>query len=79
MSGPQQLIKMANDIALFFESEPDHASAVDGVAAHIRRYWEPRMRRNIHAHLDAGGEGLSPIARDAIQQLVDPERAAPAA
>ena len=38
------LIDMANRIGEFFDSMPDHAEAVDSVADHIRRFWEPRMR-----------------------------------
>lgn len=70
------LVKMANDISDYFRSEPDHALAVSEVARHIRRYWEPRMRNKIYAHLDAGGEGLSDLARAAVRQLADRERAA---
>jgi len=76
MSGVEQLVKMANDIAAFFRSEPDHATAVAGVAAHIRRYWEPRMRRQIHAHLAAGGAGLDALAREAIAELAREDPAA---
>ncbi|GAA0717557.1 formate dehydrogenase subunit delta [Dokdonella soli] len=72
----ERLVQMANDIANFFASDPDHAAAVSGVATHIRRYWEPRMRRQIHAHLDAGGAGLSDLAREAVRQLADAEHAA---
>jgi formate dehydrogenase subunit delta len=67
------LVRMANDIAAFFASEPDRALAVDAVATHLRRYWAPRMRRQIRAHLDAGGAGLVDLARDAVAKLdVDP-------
>ena len=71
----EHLVKMANDIANFFASEPDRASAIAGIANHVRRYWEPRMRRQIYAHSDAGGEGLGELARAAILQLADKERA----
>jgi hypothetical protein len=30
-----RLVKMANDIASFFNSEPDHQVALEGVAGHI--------------------------------------------
>jgi formate dehydrogenase subunit delta len=71
----EHLVQMANDIGNFFASEADRASAVAGIANHVRRYWEPRMRKQIYAHLDAGGEGLGDLARDAIRQLADKERA----
>lgn len=75
MSGPEHLVKMANDIGAFFESEGVRDVAIAAIAAHIRRFWEPRMRRKIYAHLEAGGEGLSDLARAAVRQLADTERA----
>jgi formate dehydrogenase subunit delta len=58
----QNLAQMANRIADFFASMPDQAEAVDGVATHIRKFWEPRMRRQLAAHIDQhGGEGLNPL------------------
>jgi formate dehydrogenase subunit delta len=69
----ESLVRMANDIAAFFASEPDRGVAVDAIATHLRRYWAPRMRRQIRAHLDMGGEGLVDLARDAVARLdVDP-------
>ena len=64
-----QLIKMANQIGDFFESMPDPVEAQDGIATHIRKFWEPRMRRELIAHIDAtGGAGLHPVVLRAITQ-----------
>ena len=63
---------MANDIAAFFDAESGQAAAAEGVRNHITRYWEPRMRRAIIAHLDAGGAGLAPTAMAAVKKLVAP-------
>ena len=65
----QHLVAMANDIAAFFDSEADKTVAVEGVRFHIARYWEPRMRRQIIAHLQTGGDGLTQTARSAIEKL----------
>jgi formate dehydrogenase subunit delta len=66
MEGPK-LVKMANEIAAFFEADPDAARAQAGVVDHLRRFWDPRMRRELYGWLDAhGGEGLGPLARAAI-------------
>jgi len=65
----ERLVKMANDIAHFFQSEPDHGEAVKGVAGHLQRFWDPRMRSRLAAHVAAGGEGLSPLALEAAKQL----------
>ncbi len=63
------LVKMANEIGAFFESASDPAEGVRAVANHLRRYWEPRMRKAIMAHAAAGGSGLSAMARQAVLQL----------
>jgi len=61
-----KLVTMANQIAAFHRRQPQEEAATE-VAAHLQRFWEPRMRHAIYAHLDAGGEGLSPIARRAVE------------
>ncbi len=68
--GGSSLVYMANQIARFFESQGDHALAVAGVAAHIRDFWTPSMRRDALAQIDQGAaQGLTDIARDAILTL----------
>jgi len=68
----ERLVAMANDIAAFFDSEPDKAVAAEGVRFHITRFWDPRMRRAIIAHLGGGGAGLTPTARQAVELLEGP-------
>jgi len=63
----QHLVKMANDIASFFEAEPDEAKAAKGVAEHLKNFWAPRMRRQILEYVDGGGAGLKKIAVRAIE------------
>jgi formate dehydrogenase subunit delta len=67
-----RLVSMANDIAAFFDSEPDQAAATEGVRVHISRFWDPRMRRQIIAHVAAGGAGLCATAIAAIKALAPP-------
>jgi formate dehydrogenase subunit delta len=66
----QHLVEMANRIGEFFESMPDHDEALAGIADHVRRFWEPRMRRAILATLDdaAASEPMLPIVREALTQ-----------
>jgi formate dehydrogenase subunit delta len=66
----EHLIEMANQIGEFFASMPDHDEALTGIAEHIRRFWEPRMRRAILAALDdpAASEPMSPIVREALSR-----------
>lgn len=61
------LLHMANRIGQFFESMSDQAEASKEIATHLRKFWEPRMRRELLAHLDAhDGEGLLPIVKQAV-------------
>jgi formate dehydrogenase subunit delta len=71
MSSPDRLVYMANQIGKFFVSQGDNV-AVEGVATHIRKFWEPRMRNAIFAHLDAGGAGLDPKVKTALVSLRQP-------
>jgi formate dehydrogenase subunit delta len=65
-----KLIKMANQIGAFFEAMPDREQAVKDVAAHIQKFWEPRMRNALHDHVTRNGdEALSPIVRDALRSV----------
>jgi formate dehydrogenase subunit delta len=65
----EQLVTMANDIANFFRGASDPGAGARNVADHLRRYWDPRMRKQIIAHFDAGGSGLSDLAREGVAQL----------
>jgi formate dehydrogenase subunit delta len=61
------LIRMANRIGDFFDAMPDPQEARAGVANHLQKFWDPRMRREIVAHVDHGdGAGLSALVREAI-------------
>ena len=60
---------MANDIGAFFDSEPDKAEAAKGVANHLKRFWDPRMRQQIVAHYREGGGGLKDVPRAAVGLL----------
>ena len=57
------VVRLANRIGEFFAVFPDREEAIDGVANHLRRFWEPRMRCQLYAHLDgpAAGAGLSEL------------------
>jgi formate dehydrogenase subunit delta len=63
-----KLVYMANQIGKFFASQGQE-KAVAGTADHIRKFWDPRMRAAIFAHLKAGGDGLDPIVRTALALL----------
>ena len=67
----ERLVSMANDIGAFFNAEPDKAEAAKNVASHLRRFWDPRMRRQIVAHYREGGAGLDDVVRSAVRLLAE--------
>ena len=70
-----RLIAMANQIGQFFRAQGD-AAAVEGIEDHLRKFWDPRMRREIIAVLEGGGAGLDPNTREAVARLkIVPNRA----
>lgn len=65
---PERLVYMANQIGIYFASQP-HEGSVANIADHLRKFWDPRMRTAILAHLDQGGAGLDPMVLKAVQSL----------
>jgi formate dehydrogenase subunit delta len=64
----RRLTAMANQIGAFFRAQGE-AAAVAGVEDHLRKFWDPRMRREIIAHFEAGADGLDPPVRAAVARL----------
>jgi formate dehydrogenase subunit delta len=64
----EQMVHMANQIALFFESYP-REEAVASVADHLQKFWEPRMRRQILEYAASGGPGLHDLVRESVKRL----------
>ena len=65
----QRLIAMANDIARYFASEPEPEVGVEGVAEHLRKFWNLRMCEQLVSHVESGGGGLDPMAVAAVRRL----------
>ncbi|WP_253944118.1 formate dehydrogenase subunit delta [Pseudogemmobacter hezensis] len=66
-----KIARMANQIAMFMESKPE-AEGVEGLSSHINDFWEPRMRRQFFALVDAGGDGLRPLVLKAAEKIRRP-------
>ena len=62
------MVHMANQIALFFASYP-RDEAVASVTDHLKKFWEPRMRRQIIEYVRHGGGGLHELALEAVKRL----------
>lgn len=65
---PDKLVYMANQIGKFFVSQ-GHDKAVAGVADHLAKFWDPRMRAAIVEYVETGGGKLDPCVREAVDKL----------
>lgn len=70
---PDKLAYMANQIGKFFAHQP-HDKAVAAINDHIQKFWDPRMRAEILAHLNA--VRLDPPVREAVERLHAPSAGA---
>ncbi len=68
MAAEDKLVRMVNQIARAFAAEGE-ARAVPQIADHLAKFWDPRMRAGILSRLHAGGDGLDPLARAALERL----------
>jgi len=64
----EKLVHMANQIGNFFAHQGD-PRAVASIADHLAKFWDPRMRAAIQAHVAAGGGGLDLLVRKAVESL----------
>jgi len=64
----EKLVYMANQIGDFFKSYP-HDQAVKGISEHIKKFWDPRMLKQIYAIIQKPDHGLQPNSLEALQIL----------
>lgn len=65
---PDRLVYMANQIGQFFKYQRKD-EIVPGIAEHIKKFWDPRMRDAIFAYIEQGGDGLDPPVKEALLHL----------
>ena len=65
-----KIVHMANQIATFFNSQPEEERAA-GVANHINKFWERRMREQFFRHLENGAE-FHPLVKAAASLVNKP-------
>ncbi|WP_417478303.1 formate dehydrogenase subunit delta [Maricaulis sp.] len=63
------LIRMAHQIADFYAPYTE-AEAIEGVAVHIRKFWDPGMRDRLIALSQSPDAGLRPTITAAITRLI---------
>jgi len=78
----ENLVTMANQIGEYFVAYADRREGEREIANHLRKFWEPRMRRALFAHIDSQKDsGLDEIVRSAVlghRKELEPAARAPA-
>ena len=64
----EQMVHRANQIAMFFAIYPKE-EAVAGVADHLQKFWERRLRQQLFEYIDGGGSGLHTLVMEAVATL----------
>lgn len=68
----ENLVNMANQIGDFFETMKNRSQSVEEISSHLKRFWEPRMRRALLEHVEQhGGSGLKDIVLESIRAHKD--------
>jgi formate dehydrogenase subunit delta len=62
------MVHNANQIALYFATFP-REEAIAGVADHIQKFWERRMRAQMLEYIAKGGNGLHELVLEAVKRL----------
>ena len=76
MNNIDHLIQMANRIGDFFEAMPDRQEGMDGIADHIKKFWEPRMRTAMLDFLTEHPDGCTAQAElnEIVKQAITANR-----
>lgn len=75
-STEDKLIQQANQIASFFAAQGE-AKAVPAIADHIRKFWDPQMRRKFLAAAPGADVRLHPLVKKSVallERTVQPSR-----
>ena len=65
------LISMANQIGAFFKSYPDKEQATKDIAAHLKKFWPPIMRKEIIEYVNSSEENLlDDMVNEAIKKYL---------
>ena len=64
-----KLLRMAEQIAVNVTASRDPDIVAERTADHLRRFWDPRMRAQLMAHVDGAQADVSAAVRLAVERL----------
>lgn len=53
MNNDDNLVRMVNQIGVFFDSMPDRDEGLEGIVMHLKKFWDPSMRKALLVNIDA--------------------------
>ena len=62
------VLRLGHDLVRNFEALPPEKAAGE-VATHIRKFWDPRMRRELLGYVDARDPRVHPLLAGAAEDL----------
>ncbi len=62
------VLRLGHDLVRNFEVLPHERATVE-IATHIRKFWEPRMRRELLAYVDTGDTRVDALLAEAARSL----------
>ena len=69
----RDMVRMVNQMADFFKSYSEQ-EAVEGIADHLTKFWDPGLRREFFAHVDKGGDGFNSLVIQAAALMKRPQQ-----
>jgi len=67
----EHIIKMANQIGVFFKSYPKQDYAEKQIANHLKKFWSPEMRKFLKNEVDSrSADGLEMIVETAVKKYL---------
>jgi formate dehydrogenase subunit delta len=64
-----KLVRMAEQVAANLHYDDDQEGLIARVTDHLNRFWDPRMKAAIRAHVDQGDAEISDTLRAAVARL----------
>jgi formate dehydrogenase subunit delta len=62
-------VRLANEIATQFR-HLSHDAAVEAIGAHLRAFWEPRMRSQLAQAITGSDPDVDPLVAEAVGRLM---------
>jgi len=63
-------IRLGHDVTRNLAAHLPPQAAAEAVATHLRKFWDPRMRRAIVGYVRSGDERVDPLLAEAVRRYL---------